>query len=159
MIGFKRWVVAGTSVGVLFFFVGLAVGQRAESSRFDPYLTSAPKTMDFAVLSANVGIIKDLLNDQLYTTGIETPTVEYDAKSKKLKARAVVNSNLVKQPVNKVKELLTHSWARTQVSAGAGFGEISKDEFEMLFVERRINGGSITWVEFAEFRGDKLTLK
>jgi hypothetical protein len=159
VIDLKRWLVSGASIAVLLFFVGVAVGQRIQSSRFDPYLTSTPKTMELAVLAANVGVMKDLLNDQVFSTGIEVPTITYDTKTKKLRARAVVNRNLVQQPVQKMKDLLTSSWAKTIVSVEAGFGEISHDEFEMSFVERRIDGAKITWVEFADFKRDQLTLK
>jgi hypothetical protein len=147
------------SIGVLLFFVGVAVGQRIQSSRFDPYLTSTPKAMELAVLAANVGVVKDILSQQVDSTGIEVPTITYDPKAKKLRGRAVVNRNLVQQPVEKVKELLMVSWAKTMIAAEAGFGNISRDEFEMSFVERRIDGANITWVEFAEFKKDQLTLK
>ena len=106
MTNFKRWLVPSLSIGVLLFFVGIAVGQRIQSSRFDPYLASTPKTMELAVLAANVGVVQGLLSDQVYSTGIEVPTITYDAKAKKLRGRAVVNRNLVQQPVEKVKELL-----------------------------------------------------
>lgn len=95
----------------------------------------------------------------MYSTGIEVPTITYDAKAKKLRARSVVNKNLVQLPIEKVKELLTDSCARTEVAAGVGFGVISQDEFETSFVERRINGANVTWVEFAEFKNGQLTLK
>jgi hypothetical protein len=154
----KRSLLLLTLSGGLFFLAGVAVGQRTQS-RFDPYLTSTPRMMDLAVLSANIGVMRDLLNDQVYSTGIEVPAITYDAKDKKLRARVVVNHNLVQRPIEQVKELLTKSWGKTIVSAGAAFGDISQDDFEMSFVERRINGAKITWVEFAEFKKDQLILK
>ncbi len=158
MTNLKRWLAPSMLIGVLLFFVGIAVGQRIQS-RFDPYFTSTPRTMDLAVLAANIGVMRNLLDDQVYSTGIEVPTITYDAKAKKLRARAVVNKNLVQQPVEKVKALLSESSAKTMVSVGAGFGDISRDEFEMSWVERRITGANITWVEFAEMKKDELTLK
>ena len=48
----KRWFALSTLIGVPLIFVGIAVGQRTQS-RFDPYLTSTPRTMDLAVLAAS----------------------------------------------------------------------------------------------------------
>ncbi len=149
---------------ILIFSSGIAVGQKAASSRFEKYEGPARLSeMDSRLIRANL----EMAHDQLqFSPGIGLPFIFYDRSTRKLRAQSHVDEEFLnKQKNSDVKERLLSAALATQVQADLFFPEVKVKEFpdpdfEVEFFHVRWNaekkGGER--VVYAEYKKGELAL-
>ena len=123
-------------VGVLLFTVGLLVGDQVRYSRFEKYLrpnTVAP--MQLAMLQANM----DIIRDRVPAEDIAVPTIYYEPLCRCFSGTAWISGDLLKRPLDEVRQKLMVSAIFARGSVGSAIPEMhdwkpdSPDPFRMTF--------------------------
>jgi len=125
-------VVAGAAL----FTSGIAVGQRAGTSKFTKYLRPPVRTeMDWITLDTDVDLIRGSLP---YRNGISIPETVFNYKENRLQARVFISSDFEKAPLETVKAQLLGLYGLEYVHLKATIPELSEDDF-VLSVYRDSN--------------------
>jgi hypothetical protein len=149
-------------VGVLLFTVGVLVGQQAQRSKLGKYLQPTTVTaMQLALINANLDIIRSNVGAE---DGVHVAEVYYDAATRSVRGFAVVNEELTRQPVAKVRERLLLKAYSAISDTQRQIPEVSEKAFTMTFrdfssnaIQSYADGGKPK--EFAEYVNGELIFK
>ena len=152
-----RFLVASFGA-ILIFSSGVAVGQKAASSRFEKYEGPARLSeMEWRLVQANLETLRGQLE---FTPGIGLPFLYYDHIAGQVKASSRVNEKyLGEQKISEVQERLLSAALQAQVDAGGFFPEVEEypdPGFEVEFYS--IRAGPSRRFVFAEFKQDEIVL-
>lgn len=120
-------------IGVLLLSVGMLLGQR-QRSKFDKYLSpTAATSMEIALLRVNLGVVKSYLPSKI-------PIVYYDATCPCFKANSLIDSNLMKKPLEDVRREMMVTALVAEMELRIEFPEFPKEtapnrDFKMEFFE------------------------
>ena len=133
-------IVAGAAL----FASGIAVGQRAATSKFDKYLHPSVRTeMDSMALETTVDLI---LGSLPYRDGLSIPKTTFDYKENRLQAWVLTSPDFEKAPLEAVKTQIGGLYRLEYVRLKALIPELSEDDFVL-----NVNRGS-NFQPFAECR-------
>lgn len=148
---------------VLTFSLGVAVGQKAASSRFEKYEGPARRSeMDMRLLEANLLLIREQL---LSAPGIGIPRLFYGRGTRKVVAVAFVDEKFLgQQKTDEVKKNLEITVGAAFIAAGVYLPELqwADPDFEVEFVsvpdfkkgDIRIGKESV----YAEYKNGEMTI-
>ncbi len=153
-------------IGVLLFAVGLLLGERIRSSKFEKYLrptTVAP--MDLALLRANLDMVRK-------NTSLEVPTVYFDSSCGCFVGQATITDGLMKQPLDQVRaKLMAIAYiareslrfefpelSKTELGPKAGAAPIPDRDFKMTFFELNLQEPDKS-MDVAEYVDGKIVFK
>jgi hypothetical protein len=130
--------------GAALFASGIAVGQRAATSKFDKYLHPSVRTeMDSIALETTLDLI---LGSLPYRDGLSIPKTTFDYKKNRLQARVLTSSDFEKAPLETVKAQIGGLYLLEYMHLKASIPELSEDDFIL-----NVNRGS-NFQPFAECR-------
>jgi hypothetical protein len=96
----SKYLLCTVAANTLFLAAGIAVGQRAGSSKFEKYLRPAtPTEMDWITLRAEVGAIRLSVPVDNFTA----PKLTFDYKANRLEATVIISSDFEKGSLETVK--------------------------------------------------------
>lgn len=152
-----RFLVACFGV-ILTFSSGIAVGQKAASSRFEKYEGPAKLSeMEWRLVQVNLETLRDQFE---FTPGIGLPFIYYDPIAGQVKASSRVNEKYLGEQKNReVQERLLSAALQAQVEAGFFFPEVEEyadPGFEVEFYS--IRAGPSRKFVFAEFKQGEIVL-
>jgi hypothetical protein len=131
-------------IAAALFASGIAVGQRAATSKFDKYLHPSVRTeMDSIALETTVDLI---LGSLPYRDGLSIPKTTFDYKANRLQAWVSTSPDFEKAPLETVKTEIGVLYKLEYVHLKASIPELSEDDFVL-----RVNRGS-NFQPFAECR-------
>jgi hypothetical protein len=147
------------SAGVLLFAVGVLVGQQAHHLKFEKYLRPTPVTyMQLALLETNMAIISDRVPQE----DIAVPKIHYAPSCNCFYASVWVSSELMKRPLNEVRQTLMVSAVTARSSLEFAIPEIQEfkadspdPDFKMQFWQFK----GTSKVVVAEWADGKLLFK
>ena len=145
-------------IGGLLFVVGLLLGQQIRRTKFEKYLRPAATVpMDVAVLRANVDVIRSFMQ-------FDVPTIHYDWVCACFVAHSVVTSELMEDPLDKVRTTLMANAEIARRALETEFPELSKPgtvpdhDFKMTFFELDLKDPKASH-DFAEYVDGKIVFK
>jgi hypothetical protein len=113
--------------GVALFTSGIAVGQRAGTSKFAKYLGPSVRTeMDWITLEASVDAIRDKVPQ---SGGIWIPVTYFNAKENRPEAFAMISTKLMLEPVETAKAQISEAYYLTYYRLKNQIPELSEDDF------------------------------
>lgn len=125
-------VIAGAAL----FASGIAVGQRAATSKFDKYLHPSVRTeMDSIAFETTVDLI---LGSLPYRDGLSIPKTTFDYKEHRLQAWVLTSSDFEKAQLETVKSQIGALYKLEYVHLKASIPQLSEDDF-VLNVKRGSN--------------------
>jgi len=113
--------------GAALFTSGIAVGQRAGTSKFNKYLRPAAHTeMDWLMLEANVSSIRRWVE---HGDGLGIPVTYFNLKEHRPKARIVISDEQMHKPVESLREQISGAYDSTYSQLFVRMPELSRDDF------------------------------
>jgi hypothetical protein len=138
--------------GAALFASGIAVGQRAGTSKFNKYFRPAVHTeMDWLLLQVNVDSIRIGVE---HSNGLGIPITHFDGKEHRLKARIMISDEQAHRPVETLREQISAAYYSTHSQLFVRMPGLSEDDFvlEVLKITKAEHTSAFWDEPFAECR-------
>ncbi len=148
----SKTIVYVILAGAALFTSGIAVGQRAGTSKFNKYLRPAAITeMDWIMHRVDVGSIRIGVE---HGNGLGIPITDFDFKEHRLKARLMISDEQAHRPVETLRKQISEAYYSTHSQLFVLMPGLSEDDFVLEVLKMtKAEHSSAFWDEpFAECR-------